>query len=65
MRIAPRFFSSTKGGGKGQVAEDRDINAISWDRHVIGTGAKSVNEMRAIQRNSYDISSPYVKVDEL
>jgi hypothetical protein len=65
MRIAPQFFSPATGGGKGQVAEDRDMNAIAWDSQVIGTGAKSVNEMRDIQCNSYDISSLYVKVDEL
>jgi hypothetical protein len=68
MRVAPRFFYPIKGGGKGQVAEDRNMNAIAWDSHLIGRGAKSVNKMRRIQCNSYDdmISSPYIKVvDEL
>jgi hypothetical protein len=43
------------------------MNAIEWDSHLIGRGAKSVNEMRRIQCDSYDdmITSPYVKVDEL
>jgi hypothetical protein len=66
MRVAPRFYFTTKDGGKGQVADDREMNAIRWDSHVIGTGARTVGEMRDIQCNGYNISGQHVlKVDQL
>jgi hypothetical protein len=66
MRIAPRYFFTTRNaGGKGQVAADSEMIAIKWDSQVIGACAKTVNEMRAIQCNFYDITCAHIKIDSV
>jgi hypothetical protein len=57
------FFWTEREGGKDQVAADREVNSIRWDSQLIGARAKTVKEMRDIQCNSNEISTPDAQID--
>jgi hypothetical protein len=66
MGIPPRFCFTTKEGKQGQVAADREMNSIQWDSQLIGTGAKTINEMRDIQcGNSHNNFAVCIQIDTL